>query len=298
MLTRLIQNFRSNKQQRAEAEANYFSKQDNQRQRSVAWSSIPYFQQQLRAALDLGQMAREHLSTKPNPHALALAPGDMSGEYAFLKAIGVASIDAFDLSEGQREKFFKNHPDPSVQVDYVIQDVNTLSLEPNRYDFVYVQQAFHHFENLEHVAQQINSALKEDGWFVLIDYVGANFLQRTPRQRAYCQKLWDDMPPRYRTALDGGVLERIFIPDKDRLSPFEAIRSEEMLGVLESELEEVALFPYAAILFPLFNGFAQNYTDSPEDQDFIRRMWALDQEVIKSGEVEPNFVRGIYRKRQ
>jgi hypothetical protein len=35
-----------------------------------------------------------------------MACGDMFGEYGFFKGVGVAEVDASDISEGQRAKFF------------------------------------------------------------------------------------------------------------------------------------------------------------------------------------------------
>lgn len=279
------------------AEAEFFGRQDNARQRAVAWSAIPYFRQQIHAALDVGRIARQHLAGREAPTALALAAGDMTGEYGFLTGVGAERIHALDISEGQRDKFFAREPDPAVPVEYIIADVNSVVLEPERYDLVYVQQAFHHFEQLEHVADQVNRALKPGGRFVLIDYIGANFLQRTPRQRSFCTGIWRDMPARYRRNWNGTVLDELWIPDKDKLSPYEAIRAEEIMDVLNRTLQPIQVFPHAAILFPLFNGFAQNYTDSEEDQRFIREMWELDRDVVESGEVEPNFVRGVFGKR-
>ena len=47
-----------------------------------------------------------------------------------------------------------------------------------------MQQAYHHIEALEHVADEIAKSLKPGGIFAISDYIGANFLQRTPRRRA------------------------------------------------------------------------------------------------------------------
>src|SRR5207302_696069 len=103
-----------------------------------------------------------------------------------LKSAGVKEIDAFDISEGQREKFYRNVYDGTVRVNYEICDVNQISLERKRYDVVFILHAYHHIERLEHVADEIRASLKEDGILAIIDYIGANYLQRTPRQRDIC----------------------------------------------------------------------------------------------------------------
>ena len=133
---------------------------------------------------------------------------------------------------------------------------------------------------------------------MLIDYVGANFLQRTERQKVICSRLWPFLSERYRLSSNGALCANLHIPKKENLSPFEAIRAEEILEVLHEQFHVEHEFLFAGILFPLLEGFAQNYSDSDEDKRLLEAMWNLDRELIESGEVEPNFVRGIYRKRQ
>ena len=282
---------------RIQTEARLFGEQDNAKQRSSAWSSIAYFQHQLRDTFDIGSVARAHLTGRRSCRALALAPGDMQGEYPFLEGLGVTAIDVIDLSPGQRGKFFAREPAPTIDVTYDIADINQVELPAKTYDVVYVQQAFHHFEALEHLAAQVNGALRDDGIFVVIDYIGANYLQRTPNQRAFCQAIWERMPERWRRDAGGRVHETLFIPRRKNLSPFEAIRAEEIETILARTLKPMASDRFAAILFPLFNGFAHNYTNDATDRAFIEKMWALDRRLIAAGDVEANFLRAIYAKR-
>jgi SAM-dependent methyltransferase len=221
----------------------------------------------------------------------------MAGEFTFLKRMGVAEIDAFDLSEGQRQKFLDNVYDGSLPVNYEIADVNDIELPADRYDVVYLQHAYHHVERLEHVADQIRAALKPDGTLAIIDYVGANFLQRTPRQRDLCAAIWRTMPERYRVRPSGRVFAELRIPDKASLSPYEAVRSEEIVAVLDARFDRQETYYFGGILFPIFNGIAQNFTESGTDQEFLRVMWDLDRWLLDAGSIEPNFVKAIFTPR-
>ncbi|MCB1675119.1 MAG: class I SAM-dependent methyltransferase, partial [Halioglobus sp.] len=132
------------------SEARYFGEQDNIQLRSLSWSSIGYFQQQIGKASNLQKIIAAKLADRQPLRGLSLAGGDMTGEYRFLKNAGVTSIDAFDISAGQRDKFFNRMGDsPDIEVNYFIEDVNAISLKENHYDLVYVQQAYHHFEAIE-----------------------------------------------------------------------------------------------------------------------------------------------------
>jgi hypothetical protein len=71
------------------------------------------------------------------------------------------------------------------------------------------------------------------------------------------------------------------------------VRAEDIMGVLHERFEFRNYVAFGGLLMPLFNGFVHNYTDAPEDQEFIRLMWDLDQWLINNGAVEPNFMKAI-----
>ena len=84
------------------------------------------------------------------------------------------------------------------------------------------------------------------------------------------------------------------IPDQASLSPYEATRSEEIVGILDTTFERRDAFFFGGILYPIFNGVAQNFTESETDQEFLRLMWDLDRWLIDTGSIEPNFMKAIY----
>jgi hypothetical protein len=75
------------------------------------------------------------------------------------------------------------------------------------------------------------------------------------------------------------------------------VRSEEIVAVLDSRFDRQETYFFGGILFPIFNGIAQNFTDAPTDQEFLRVMWDLDRWLLDSGNIEPNFVKAIYTPR-
>jgi SAM-dependent methyltransferase len=279
-------------------EARFFSDQDNQLTRSVAWTSISYFQKKIMEAFDLKADAKAILLGRKNISGLTLACGDMRGEYNFLKSLGVQHIDAYDISEGQREKFYQNNYDGAVEVNYKIEDVNNVSLPETQYDVVYVQQAYHHLENVYGVAEQISKSLKDDGIFVVIDYIGEPFLQRTKKQEEYASKIWSILPSRLRTNHQGKVLEKIHIPLQSSLSPYEAVNSDKILSAFEQSFVCIKELKYGGVVFPIFNGFSQNYTISEEDMLFIKTIWETDQFLTLNNVVEPNFIRSIMKAKR
>src|SRR5438309_10248193 len=132
-------------------EARHFGEADNQYTRDVFWGVLPVFWNEVGKRVNVGRATADHLRGRDHSVALTLACGDMYGEYRMLKSAGVKEIDAFDISEGQREKFYRNVYDGTVRVNYEICDVNQISLERKRYDVVFILHAYHHIERLEHV---------------------------------------------------------------------------------------------------------------------------------------------------
>ncbi|MDH3299821.1 MAG: class I SAM-dependent methyltransferase [Acidimicrobiia bacterium] len=276
-------------------EAAFFDQHDNQLTRSVAWSAIPFFQSRLHQRLDLVATATAHLERTEDLRALTLGCGDMTGEYGLLRRFPVTQIVAYDLSEGQRANFYERTYDESagIDVDYRIGDAAADTLGSEEFDLVYIQQSFHHFEEVEKVAANIRMALRPGGVFLLNDYIGTPFLQRSERQRAATRRIWRHLPARLRTGANGEVWDDILIPPIENLPPHEAVRSDAILPALRENFDIIDEHQFAGLLFPLFNGFAQNYTEA--DMTFVRSMWEVDEWMIAEGAIEPNFIRGLYR---
>lgn len=274
-------------------EGEFFSAHNSALTRSVSWSAIPQFQQAMRKELDLLTETKKLLDGQVNIKALTMACGDMTGEYGFLCKLGVVGIDAYDVAEGKRKEFFERVHDGTTQVDYKISDVNKIELEPESYSIVYMQHSYHHIEEVEHLAGQIRQSLKPNGLFILNDYIGPNYLQRSKAQIEITRRIWRTLPAQLRVNPQGKVLEDIHIPPKSSLSPCEAIKSEDILAALHRnfDFEHISLF--GGLLFPLFNGFAQNY--GMKDDLFLRSMWEMDKILIEKGIIEPNFIRAIMR---
>ena len=295
----MVETPKTQHQRDLEAEARVFAGKSNDRVRSLAWSSISYFGSRIHEKLDMAGQATKLLGGRKDLKALTLACGDMKGEYPLLIRLGAKSIVAYDISEGQRQRCLDQVFDGSVKLDYRIEDVNHVELEPNTYDLVYMQQSLHHIVEIEKLLERIHAALKPDGIFLLNDYVGEPFLQRGPRQREVCQKIWKLLPERLRIDKDGNFTPDLFIPDKAMLSPFEAIRSDAILPALKANFVTHSEFLFGGIIFPITNNFAPNYQpDNEGDETLIRMLWYLDELMVGNGTVEPTFVRGIYLKKK
>ena len=143
----------------------------------------------------------------------------------------------------------------------------------NRYDLVYLQHAYHHIERLERrptrcasaqaVRQPRDRRLRR-GQLPAAHAASAGSVRGDPG--GLCPSAIGVRP-------SGRAVRQLRIPDKASLSPYEAVRAEDILAVLDARFERRESFFFGGILYPLFNGIGQNFTGSETDQDFLRVMW-------------------------
>lgn len=127
-----------------------------------------------------------------------------------------------------------------------VADLNFLELEPSSVDLVVSSGTIHHVTNLEYFGHQINRALTPDGWFFLQDYVGEpRFMPSDEKKRIFETIYTRDV------VRQSGRRPGLVWHDSSDLSPFCAVRSNEILGVLRQHLLEVEHRTASALIIPL-----------------------------------------------
>jgi len=241
---------------------------------------------------------------RPEPsepvRGLVLGCGDMVAEHvAFVhpSTPRFDEIDAYDVSPASLDRAKSFVSEKGLRVQFHVADVNKLSLPENRYHLIVVFHAYHHFEQVDHITQQINHSLAPGGVFYIWDYVGPCQLQFTARQLHYARTLLALLPPKYRRQLDGQIRSTIECIPPHALSPDEAICSDQILPAMDRHLRVVYQHNWAGILYPLLEGIAFNFSSSREDQDLLRFLFDVDHALCRSGDVEPNFTMTLAMKR-
>ena len=222
---------------------------------------------------------------------LVLGCGDMTGEHTTFTSpkLPFAEIDAYDVSPRSIERARQLTNEKGLEVNYHVADVNHVELPHDQYALIVIFHAFHHFERIDHVAQQINRALLPGGVFYTWDYIGPCKLQFTGRQLFCAQMMLRLLPTKYRRELDGKVRQRVQSVLPDTLSPDEAICSDQILPAVARHLRVVWQCNWAGLLYPLLEGIAFNFTTCDEDQSLLRFLFTLDYALCQAGEIEPNF---------
>ena len=80
---------------------------------------------------------------------------------------------------------------------FVEADFNTW-VPSKKYDGVMANQSLHHVTHLEHLFDQINKGLYDEGSFVISDMIGRNGHQRWPESLEIINKYWKELSENYK----------------------------------------------------------------------------------------------------
>jgi SAM-dependent methyltransferase len=150
-------------------------------------------------------------------------------------------------------------------------DLNFLELPAERYDLIVSSSTIHYVTNLEYLASQIDRALTPDGYFFLEDYVGEPRFGFSEQKRRLFEMLYDRNLGRQRGRRPG-----VLWHDASDLSPFCGVRSDEILDVFRTYLDEVQVRTAAALTLPMTRSRPADY------DELVRRLprWKVAYEKI------------------
>jgi SAM-dependent methyltransferase len=150
-------------------------------------------------------------------------------------------------------------------------DLNFVDLPAARYDLVVSSSTIHHVTNLEYLASQIDRTLTPDGHFFLEDYVGEPRFGFSESKRRLFEMLYDRDIARQRGRRPGVIWH-----DASDLSPFCGVRSDEILDVFRTRLDEVQVRTAAALTLPMTRSRPADY------DELVRRLprWKVAYEKL------------------
>jgi SAM-dependent methyltransferase len=230
-------------------------------------------------------------------HACSLGSGIGVVEERLLRDGVFARLDVFELSGEAIGKLRARLAESALgaRVTLCECDLNFVQLPPERYDAVLCHTILHHLVNVEHIAAQINHSLRPGGVAIICDYVGEARFQWAEEKLRRVNALLGDLPATYGPP-------RLVRPDRRTLArrtPFEAIRSDEVLGILSTYLQPEQVGSFAPIVFPLAAALLHDFDwdDEPVCRVLARGCDA-DQQAMREGRLRPCRTFGLYRKRE
>jgi ubiquinone/menaquinone biosynthesis C-methylase UbiE len=275
-----------------------------------SWAECPIVNQEYICPLISGEAHvgwLEYVARKyyPNPVDLALSLGCGGGglERHGLQLRIAERFDAFDVSAGALQ-IAEEEAQKSGQIDhisYAVANLNKLEFAEEVYDAVFASQSVHHIEALEHYMEQVRRCLKPGGYFIINEFVGPNQFQWTDVQLGHCQRLLEEIPEAFRqTIREPGIKNRVERPTVEFMNDFdptEAIRSADIITELQKQFEIIERRDFGGTLLHLvLDNIAGNLSDSDEGKAILRHLFAEEQRLLASGEIDSDFTLLVARK--
>jgi len=238
---------------------------------------------------------------KPIKSALSVGCGEGALERYALKQ-GMAEVfDAIDIAEGAiaNAKIAAQNANILHQVNYTVSDLNQLVLNSNYYDAVFASASLHHIQNLECAFEQISKSLRPEGYFIFNEYIGPTYFQLPEEQLKLINDMLKILPENFRHIIQEGVVtSEIKMAHKnpplswfEENDPSEAVRSADILPVLESLFKIVEFKPYGGTLLQfMLQNIVGNFIDGKKEDDaWLDMLIYLENLLQEKGVIRSDF---------
>ncbi|VVB56326.1 Methyltransferase domain protein [uncultured archaeon] len=229
--------------------------------------------------------------------------GNPSPDMSLMETGLYSKIDVMDIAEGLLKKQRMVASERGLkEIEYINQDFNKFILERNQYDVIWAIGTVHHIEKLEHLFDQVQNALKDNGIFIIREYIGANRFQYSETQLKIINEILSILPEKYKIQEDGITvkknIERPDIAELIKHDPTESVRSEDIIPLVKERFEIIKLaYTGGTILHPLLSYIASNF-ERDEDAETILKLLILFEKTLIDNEVLPSdYVFCIAKKR-
>lgn len=227
------------------------------------------------------------------------------GNHEILMAeLGFAqTIDAFDFSAASLEIARRDAENAGVSVNFYQEDFNTFTLNPEiKYDMAFCSGSLHHVRELERFLEIVHKALHPQGYFIINEYVGANYCIYDQHQVKMINRLYQC----FHKLIRSGVMENKFInPSIHQVfatDPSEAVRSELILPFIEYYFDIELFNPFGGgILHPLYPLLDHNQflPGDPKGETIIKLLLEFEQILMEiPGGLESDFCLCVLRPKR
>jgi len=213
----------------------------------------------------------------PFRQACSLGSGASRIERELMRQGAVARWDLYDVSSLVLFRAKLSMAANWRRVTTHVADVNRVSLPRNTYDLILCNACLHHFVELERILDEISEALTEDGLLAVWEFVGEKRLQWSEARTAFQHALLDDVPEEFRAGSDARILR----PDISTLSPFEAVRSDDIPALLQERFRPEFWKTFCGALVPSLLYLRAEDLER-ERPDILDRFFEIDRQLSEN----------------
>jgi SAM-dependent methyltransferase len=191
-----------------------------------------------------------------------------------------------------------------THLQYRVADLNTIELPRCVYDIVFGISSIHHVANLEHLFLQVQLSLKPGGFFVLDEYIGATKFQWPDEQIAIINEELAKLPTELKRCISKpdlvkGAVERPSIEAMNAVDPSEAVRSGEIMSMLNWFFDIVEVKGYGGTFLHMFlDEIAGHFRpEDPKSMEYLRYFFDVEDRMIASGKFNHDFAMIVARRK-
>ena len=212
-------------------------------------------------------------------------------------------VEGFDISEARIAEAERRRIAAGIDGRFCVSDVNHKALPASTYDLIVSKESFHHFIAVENIMEQVHQALTPDGLFILEEFVGPTQFQWTNLQMLLAQAQLARLPERLRILAWGALKNEEGRPTPaivEAESPFESIRSAEIVSLFQKYFDVVAIRKLGGTIQQLlYNGIAHNFRlDDEEAVQQVKSLCALENLLVDRDIIPSDFMLLIGRRRK
>lgn len=179
-----------------------------------------------------------------------------------------------------------------LSMDFRLEDLNSITIEPDRYQMIFAHAVLHQIINLKHLFETIALGLTHDGLFHLVDVVGGNRQLIWRENEAFANALLDRIP----TRITGGIRLRFMSRDDG----FEDSRQEGIIPELLNSFYPEYEYAHGAFMrFICTNSDLAPHFDpsDPEARRYLDFLIDCDVAAVKHNVLRPLEIWGVYKPR-
>lgn len=254
----------------------------------------------------LPEYIARHVLGKKKVEVLSLGSGSCGVELALLapllKKQGVEmTLTSVDINQQVLEQAKVEADKRKVKFKGIVQDINKLVLDENRYDVIMAFAALHHFENLDLVTKEISGALKPSGIFSTVDIPTRNGYLMWDETKRIVDSIWEILPTKFKFdhTAHAEITYMDKFPDVDYAkNSFECANSETILPALKKNLVEIVYVPSMTIARRFFDTkFGPNFDLRQKlDRSVFDFIMNIDEYYLTNQILKPETFFGCYTK--
>ncbi len=243
-------------------------------------------------------ISAKYLNANHTLDGISLGCGAGNREIRWVTACENLRLSCYDISKERIEQARINAANANVssQLSFEVGDVHALELGSEKYDVVIIEGALHHFHSIVRVLDKVRKSLKDEGMFIVNEYVGPSRFQWTDAQLQAANRVLGMIPEEYRKKFsDGRIKKKIHRPGRLSMflnDPSESAESNLIEDAIAGQFKVLERKEYGGTLLQLvFKDIAHNFiNEKAETKELLRTIFNVEDEMLRKGEIKSDFV--------